>query len=542
MPKQGSLNLVGTGFNVAGQVTAETLSSIKNADEVLTMLGDPASGYWLQGLRPDAVSMLDRYGVGKPRRDTYEEITNHILDRARSGSRVCVAFYGHPGVFVAPSHAALRQARKEGLQARMHPGISAESCLFADLGVDPVARGCQSFEATDLLVRQRRFDTSSSLVLWQIGGVGVSTYFKKAFWSQSGLDYLTDRLLEVYPENHEVVVYEASPMPVCDARIDRLPLRDLPKATVSIISTLFVPPLAPVKPDNSMLGRLKAVLGKSACRTPPGSEPIQLLPPEPACSTRDGRLTVVGLGYGLAGQVTKDARHYLDNADKLVYLVSDPLSSAWLKKQYPGAESLHTYYGDGDDSEVFKPLMTEAILAPVREGMNVCAAFTGHPAIVVPPAISAVSRARVEGYRARILPSVSIEDCLIAELGVDPGVNGRMLYDATDFLLRPRVLDTSSSLILLQVGTLGERLYRSSQCANPDAVSLLSEALQRDYSPDDKAVVYETPNHPLGEARVIETTIAQLPEAELSVISTIYIPPARSAEKNTSVMGALGLA
>jgi hypothetical protein len=34
----------------------------------------------------------------------------------------------------------------------MLPAISAEDCLFADLGVDPADHGCPSYEATDFLV------------------------------------------------------------------------------------------------------------------------------------------------------------------------------------------------------------------------------------------------------------------------------------------------------------------------------------------------------------------------------------------------------
>jgi hypothetical protein len=37
----------------------------------------------------------------------------------------------------------------DGFDAVMLPGISAEDCLFADLGIDPGMIGCQSFEATD---------------------------------------------------------------------------------------------------------------------------------------------------------------------------------------------------------------------------------------------------------------------------------------------------------------------------------------------------------------------------------------------------------
>ena len=74
---------------------------------------------------------------GRSRLDTYQDMVDRILACVREGSDVCVAFYGHPGVFVYPSHEAIKRARIEGYKATMLPGISAEDCLFADLGIDP---------------------------------------------------------------------------------------------------------------------------------------------------------------------------------------------------------------------------------------------------------------------------------------------------------------------------------------------------------------------------------------------------------------------
>ena len=70
----------------------------------------------------------------------YARIVGDILDAVRGGASVCAAFYGHPGIFVTPSHDAVRRARAEGYPARMLPAVSAVDCLFADLGVDPAPR------------------------------------------------------------------------------------------------------------------------------------------------------------------------------------------------------------------------------------------------------------------------------------------------------------------------------------------------------------------------------------------------------------------
>src|SRR5216683_1496595 len=106
----------------------------------------------------------------------YNATVEHILGCVRTGDKTVGAFYGHPGVFVYPSHEAIRRARSEGYSAKMLPGISAEDCLFADLGIDPAVCGCQTFEATDFLLHGRRIDPSSSVVLWQIGVVGDMTF------------------------------------------------------------------------------------------------------------------------------------------------------------------------------------------------------------------------------------------------------------------------------------------------------------------------------------------------------------------------------
>ena len=131
-----------------------------------------------------------------------------ILDPVRDGRNVCAAFYGHPGVFVLPSHEAVKQARSEGFEAMMLPGISAEDCLFADLGVDPAEAGCQSYEATRFLERRPAIEPRAALILWQIGVVGSANHSAEPVAPR--LTELVERLRGLYPDEHEVVVYEAS--------------------------------------------------------------------------------------------------------------------------------------------------------------------------------------------------------------------------------------------------------------------------------------------------------------------------------------------
>lgn len=252
----GSLTVVGTGYLVAGQVTAEALSAIVGAEKLFHLVSDPATRRWLESVNSTAESLVDAYAVGKPRHRSYAEMVERMLAPVRRGRDVCAAFYGHPGIFATPGHVAVARARAEGHEAQMLPGVSAEDCLWADLGVDPGEHGCQSFEASAFVARRRPIDPTSILVLWQIGAVGVTDFRLDALWSREGLVLLVERLEESYPPDHEVVVYEAAQLPVCEPRIDRLPLRDLAAARVTVISTLYVPPVAAAPLDPEMLARL----------------------------------------------------------------------------------------------------------------------------------------------------------------------------------------------------------------------------------------------------------------------------------------------
>ena len=218
------------------------------------VVADPAAATWLESLNRKARSLTWLYRAGVPRQRIYEEMVEEILHAVRGGSRVCAVFYGHPGVYVEPSHEAVRRAREEGFEARMLPAVSAEDCLVADLGVDPGANGWQSWEATGFLLRGVRHDPTAGLVLWQVDGIG------KLDWDLDpdprGLAALADVLAELYPPEHELVFYRASIYPIAAAETTRVRLDELAMLPSAPAGTLYVPPL-PARPvDAAMAERL----------------------------------------------------------------------------------------------------------------------------------------------------------------------------------------------------------------------------------------------------------------------------------------------
>jgi Tetrapyrrole (Corrin/Porphyrin) Methylases len=257
----GSLVVVGTGIRTVGHLTMEAVAWIKQADKVLYVVGDPIAESMLQELNPGgAESLTVMYREGKPRIDTYNQMIGRTLDCVRSGALTCLACYGHPGVFVYPSHESIRRARAEGYSARMLPGISAEDCLFADLGVDPGINGCQSFEATDFLLHGRSIDPSSSVVLWQIGVVGDAT-FRSNGYDLSAMPLLVERLLSIYPATHPMYLYEAAVFFGCEPTIRQITVHGLLQGPLSAGYTLYIPPAFARACDPTIYHRINAMSG-----------------------------------------------------------------------------------------------------------------------------------------------------------------------------------------------------------------------------------------------------------------------------------------
>ena len=245
---------MGIGITLGLHLTPEARWAIRSAERVLYLVPDPAAAAWIEGLNPAASSLEGRYAPGRPRQQTYRDIVEEVLGYVRKGLRVCLVLYGHPGVFAAPSHRAVRGARAEGFPATMLPGVSAEDCLFADLGVDPGEAGCQSYGATDYLLFPRRFDPTAALVLWQVGAIGPPVGTGTP--NREGLRALAERLADAYGPDHPVVLYEASPYPTSGPVVHHTPLRDLPRAPLSGMATLYVPPAGVPAPDREMFARL----------------------------------------------------------------------------------------------------------------------------------------------------------------------------------------------------------------------------------------------------------------------------------------------
>jgi uncharacterized protein YabN with tetrapyrrole methylase and pyrophosphatase domain len=191
----------------------------------------------------------------------------------------------------------------------------------------------------------------------------------------------------------------------------------------------------------------------------------------------------------------------------------------------PSATTLEDCYDEGKPRPKSYREMADMILTSVRAGLQVCAAYYGHPGVFVTSAHDAIHRARVEGFSARMLPGVSTEDCLFADLGVDPAEHGCQGFEATDFLAAHRRFDPSSGLILWQVGVLGEPSIRKDMSCRPERLQVLTACLRRHYPARHRVVLYQAAQFPICDPGIKRVELRRLPREIVGPLTTLYVPP-----------------
>lgn len=254
--QRGSIACVGLGMTLGSHLSPLARSHIEQSDVVFAALSDAIVELWLEQMHPDVRSLQPYYGKGdKSRAITYREWVEVMMAEVRNGKKVCAVFYGHPGIFAWSPHEVIKVARAEGFRAHMEPGISAEDCLYADLGIDPGRCGCQHYEASQLLFYETRINSQAYLVLWQVGLVGDRSMKRFATGPQYR-QVLVDVLSQDYPLDHELIIYRGATLPIEQPRIRRVRLQDLQATAVSAEETVVVPPASTLRPNRMMRERL----------------------------------------------------------------------------------------------------------------------------------------------------------------------------------------------------------------------------------------------------------------------------------------------
>lgn len=232
------LIVVGSGIKSIAHFTEETKKVIQNASKVLYLVNDELLEEWIKRESISSYSLDEFYFSSSKRVDAYQAITTFIIDEYHKADFLCVVFYGHPTVFADSALKAVKHINAVGGSAIILPAISAADCLFSDLQIDPGEQGCFSIDATELLIYERHIDIQSHLIIWQPANLGSHNHVltHKIF-------LLIDYLAQYYSNEQLICVYEASAYPTQTPKRLWIHLKDLNEEHLTLISTLYVPPM-----------------------------------------------------------------------------------------------------------------------------------------------------------------------------------------------------------------------------------------------------------------------------------------------------------
>lgn len=233
-----SLVVVGTGIKTLSHLTEETKVLIRHVEKVLYLVNEPLLKTWILDNAKKAESLEPFYHAKPKRIDAYETMTQKIIETYYNVESLCVALYGHPILFAASALQAVKRIRTQGGHATILPAVSAIDCLFSDLAINPGDRGYYSVDATDLLIYGKRIDPYSHLIILQANSLGA--YDLK---NTTKLPILMQYLCGFYPDNHQIILYEAPQYPRQKPKIKKALLHTLATQTVTPKTTLYLSPL-----------------------------------------------------------------------------------------------------------------------------------------------------------------------------------------------------------------------------------------------------------------------------------------------------------
>lgn len=359
------LSVLGLGLRCPEQATERCLQALKAADRVFLISDNLEKQDWLRQLNPNFYNLMTHYATGKPRRDTYQEMSDQVLACLKQGGDAALVSYGHPLVFCDPSRLAIEQTGEAGFQVDLLPGISSIDCLLADLRVDIEQFGLQIYEGHDLLLHAVAVDPRCSQVIFQVPSLGDNTGGWQPGRFRGFIRALGERLAESFGEDHEVVLYFGSNSPDRPTRADRCRLKELHQVEMISEYTLWVPPLA-----------------------------YECLPPELGLRQEPIELEFAGTGL-----------RWEDRTQELSELMAG-----------------RTVYSLRPIAELPEVRIVETFLDLPNDGQPKVVLFPAHPCNS--GAVNWARQAQAAGRSYRIHPAISWEDGVYCDVPLDPGMFG----------------------------------------------------------------------------------------------------------------------
>lgn len=242
-------------------------------------------------------------------------------------------------------------------------------------------------------------------------------------------------------------------------------------------------------------------------------------------------LALVGTGIKTISHITEEAKGYIASCDKVLYLVNEPLLESYIKKIGKKTLSLDLLYFQSQSRERAYRNIANKIHAEVEGVNSLCVVIYGHPCVFATPGLLALSELENnDNIEIVVCSAVSAQDCLYADLRFDPADGGVHTFDATEYLLYDKLIDTSSHVVIYQIGMIGN-LGLPTNSVNMEAINFVKNKLINLYDKNKKAIIYESALYPGTKPKITEFDLDNLDNQDLTTISTLYIPPVKVQRK-----------
>ena len=246
-------------------------------------------------------------------------------------------------------------------------------------------------------------------------------------------------------------------------------------------------------------------------------------------------LTILGSGIKSISHITIEGKAYIEKSEAVFYLVNEPILESWIQQQNPRAKSLNFLYDKHPKRTDNYLAISHYIAKNVDSYNSVCLILYGHPSVFSDITTYTIEILENSEHNVCVLPGISAEDCLFADLLIDPASCGCLTYEATDLLLYQRPLNPASHLIIWQVGIIGA-LGNITNYDNSKGIELLTRYLEKVYPPKHKVTLYEAAQYPHFKSTIETIELYNFSQLNLSPISTLYVPPSQKAECNPLVL------
>lgn len=235
------------------------------------------------------------------------------------------------------------------------------------------------------------------------------------------------------------------------------------------------------------------------------------------------KLVISGCGIKAISHFSREFEASIKHADIVLSLVNEPIVKEWIDKNSKKHVLLNDIYFDDEDRGVIYKNISDRIVSYLEQYDYVCTAFYGHPTVYCAPGLAAIAKLDKIGVDTEILPGISAQDSMFADLRVDPGEGGCFSVDATDLVKYERIFDTRSNVIVWQISMLGNKGVK--QKCNQKSLFVLQSYLERFYSKKQSVYLYEASIYPNMKSHIRKLTLAELGSSQVSTITSLYIPP-----------------